>query len=167
MAIDALSTRAGAPAGRVEADAWLAEAAIGGETVLLVKPLSYMNLSGLPLARLLAATGGGPADLLVLVDVAIELGSVRVRERGSHGGHNGLRSIAETLGSEEFTRVRIGVRRGDLPEDLAEYVLADFPPDEVLLVQEAVGLAADAALCALASGTTEAMNRFNGRKLEL
>jgi peptidyl-tRNA hydrolase len=106
-----------------------------------------------PVARILAGRDSFPADLVVLVDdVALELGTIRVRERGSHGGHNGLRSLVETLGTEEFARVRIGVRRGELPAELAEYVLADFLPDEVLAVQEAVGLAADAVLCLVEEG---------------
>jgi PTH1 family peptidyl-tRNA hydrolase len=165
MAVDALAARARA-AGRVEGDAWVAEAVLGGGPALLVKPLAFMNASGPPVARVLAARGGSPADLVVLVDdVALDLGTIRVRERGSHGGHNGLRSLAETLGTEEFARVRIGVRRGELPEDLAAYVLDDFPPEEILVVQEAVGLAADAVTCLLEEGPAAAMNRFNARRL--
>jgi PTH1 family peptidyl-tRNA hydrolase len=134
--------------------------------VLLAKPLLYMNRSGGPVARLLAEAQASPADLVVVVDdVALELGTVRVRERGSHGGHNGLRSLVETLGTEEFARVRIGIRRGNLPEDLAVYVLEDFPPEEVRVVQEAVGLAADAVTCLLEEGPAAAMNRFNARGL--
>jgi PTH1 family peptidyl-tRNA hydrolase len=165
MAVDALAARAGVK-GRVDGDAWLAEATLGGGPALLVKPLAFMNASGPPVSRVLAAAGGSPADLVVLVDdVALELGTIRVRERGSHGGHNGLRSLVETLGTEEFARVRIGVRRGELPEDLAAYVLADFPEEEVLVVQETVGLAADAALCLLEEGAAVAMNRFNARRV--
>ena len=164
MAVDALAARAGAK-GRVDGDAWLADAAIGGGRALLVKPLAFMNASGPPVAGVLAAAGGSPADLVVLVDdAALDLGTIRVRERGSHGGHNGLRSLVETLGTEEFARVRVGIRQGELPEDLAGYVLADFPPEEVLVVQEAVGLATDAALCLLEEGAAAAMNRFNPRR---
>ena len=164
MAVDLLAARAGA-AGRVDGDAWVAEATLGGATALLVKPLGFVNASGGPVARLLAEGSGAVSDLVVLVDdVALDLGTIRVRERGSHGGHNGLRSLVETLGTEEFARVRIGVRRGELPPDLAEYVLADFLPDEVLAVQEAVGLAADAVLCLLVEGAGAAMNRFNARR---
>jgi peptidyl-tRNA hydrolase, PTH1 family len=164
MAVDVLAARAGAP-GRVRGDAWVAEASLDGAPVLLVKPLAFMNASGPPVARVLAERQGSPADLAVLVDdVALELGTVRVRERGGHGGHNGLRSLTETLGTEEFPRVRIGVRRGELPPDLAEYVLGDFAPEEVLVVQEAVGLAADAVVCLLQDGPAVAMNRFNPRR---
>lgn len=162
--MDALAARAGASFGAPAAEACVAEAVLGDERVLLVKPLSYMNLSGEPLARLLAGAGGAPADLVVLVDdVALELGAIRVRPRGSHGGHNGLRSIAQVLGTEDFPRVRIGVRRGELPPELAEYVLAEFPAEEVPLVQEAVGRAAEAAECFLRDGVDEAMSRFNRR----
>ncbi len=102
---------------------------------------------------------------MVLVDdVALDLGTLRVREQGSHGGHNGLRSLVEALGTEDFARVRIGVRRGELPDDLAEYVLSDFPPEEMKVVQEAVRLAADAVLCLLEEGPAAAMNRFNPRR---
>jgi PTH1 family peptidyl-tRNA hydrolase len=164
MAVDALAARARG-AGRVFGDAWVAEASLGGGPVLLVKPLAFMNASGAPVARVLAAHGGAPADLVVLVDdLALDLGTIRVRERGGHGGHNGLRSLVETLGTEEFARVRIGIRRGELPEDLAGYVLADFPAEDVLVVQEAVGLAADAVRCLLEEGAAAAMNRFNARR---
>jgi PTH1 family peptidyl-tRNA hydrolase len=165
LAVDAVAARTGA-AGRLEGDVWVAPSSIAGVEALLVKPLAFMNASGPPVARVLDALRGSPADLAVLVDdVALDLGTVRVRERGSHGGHNGLRSLVDTLGTEEFARVRIGVRRGELPEDLAEYVLADFPEEEVLLVQETVGLAASALECLLAEGPAPAMNRFNGRRL--
>ena len=164
MVVDELASRAGAT-GRMSADAWVAETSLSGTPVLLVKPLAFMNASGLPLARLLAERGVPPAGLTVVVDdVALELGTVRVRERGSHGGHNGLRSLIDTFGTEEFARVRVGVRHGELPGDLAGYVLAEFRPEEVLVVQEAVGLAADAVACLLEEGATEAMNRFNARR---
>jgi PTH1 family peptidyl-tRNA hydrolase len=164
MAVDVLAARHGA-AGRVHGDAWVAEAPVAGAPALLVKPLSFMNGSGGPVARVLEENGGSASDLVVLVDdVALELGTIRVRERGSHGGHNGLRSLGEALGTDDFARVRIGIRRGELAADLAAYVLADFENDEVLLVQEAVGLAADAVTCLLEEGPTLAMNRFNGRR---
>jgi PTH1 family peptidyl-tRNA hydrolase len=162
MVVDALASRAGAGRGRELHEAWVAEAELAGQAALLVKPLSFMNRSGGPVDALLADWHSGPAELLVVLDdVALELGSLRVRERGSHGGHNGLRSVMEALGSEEFARVRVGVRRGELPADLAEYVLSDFPPEDVLVVQEVVAQAADAVECLLREGATTAMNRFN------
>jgi PTH1 family peptidyl-tRNA hydrolase len=122
-----------------------------------------MNRSGVAVERLLSAAEAAPRDLIVVLDdVALELGELRIRERGGHGGHNGLRSLIDVLGSEEFVRVRVGIRKGDAPEDLAEYVLSDFPQEDVLVVQEVVGWAADAVECVLAEGTAAAMNRFNG-----
>jgi PTH1 family peptidyl-tRNA hydrolase len=165
MVVDALAGRLGA-AGLAAQDAWLAPARLGEASVLLVKPLAFMNASGVPVARLLAERAASPGDLVVVVDdVALELGTVRVRERGGHGGHNGLRSIVDVLGTEDFARVRVGVSRGEPGEDLAEYVLAPFPPEESLVVQEAVGLAADAVVCLVEEGAQAAMSRFNGRRL--
>ncbi len=115
MVVDALAARSRAE-GRVVGDAWVAAARVGGCEVLLVKPLSFMNASGAPVARVLAERSGSPADLAVVVDdVALALGRIRVRERGSHGGHNGLRSLAEVLGTDEFPRVRIGVGGASRP----------------------------------------------------
>ena len=163
MVMDALAARAGAPRGREEAEAWVAEAEVGGEAVSLAKPLTFMNRSGVAVAGLLEASGGSPTDLIVVVDdVALELGTLRVRERGTHGGHNGLRSLIDVLGTDEFVRLRLGVRKGELPEDLAGYVLAEFPPEDVLVVQEMVGLGADAVAAIVREGAVEAMNRFNG-----
>jgi PTH1 family peptidyl-tRNA hydrolase len=165
MAVDLLAARVRAQ-GRLADDAWTAGARLGDEDVLLVKPLLYMNRSGPPVARLLAEGSATPADLVVVVDdVALDLGTIRVRERGSHGGHNGLRSIAEALETDEFVRVRVGIRHGDLPPDLAGYVLGEFTEDEVPLVQEAVGTAAEAVEWLVREGATAAMNRFNSRKL--
>jgi len=144
-------------------EAWLAEASVGGEPVLLVKPLAFVNRSGVPIARVLAACGASASDLVVVVDdVALELGTVRVRARGRHGGHNGLRSVIDEIGTEDFVRVRIGVRRGGLPPELAAYVLAEVPPDDVPVFEAALGRAADAVACVLREGPAAAMDRFNG-----
>ena len=166
LVIDALASRAGGARGREEADAWVAEAEVGGEEVQLVKPLTFMNRSGVAVGRRLEATGGTPADLVVIVDdVALDLGTLRVRERSSHGGHNGLRSLIDVLGTDEFVRLRVGIRKGEPPEDLAGYVLAEFPPEDVLVVQEMVGWAADAVARVVREGVAEAMNRFNGPRI--
>jgi peptidyl-tRNA hydrolase, PTH1 family len=163
MVVDELASRARAGKGRQEADCSVAPARIAGEDVLLVKPLTFMNRSGLAVERLLAGKGATPRDLIVILDeVALELGVLRIRERGSHGGHNGLRSLVDVLGTEDFPRLRIGVRKGEPPEDFADYVLSEFPRDDVLVVQEVVGRAADAVECLIGEGAAVAMNRFNG-----
>ncbi len=163
LVIDVLAARGDARAAREEADAWVADADIADETVLLVKPLSFMNRSGVPIERLLSKNQLAPSDLVVVVDdVALEIGTLRIRERGTHGGHNGLRSVIDLLGTDDFPRVRVGIRKGEPPEDLPAFVLADFPPEDVLVVQEVVGWAADAVACLLREGAEEAMNRYNG-----
>ena len=164
MVIDELAARTRA-AGRIADDAWLAQTELAGEPALLVKPQSYMNLSGEPVARLLAAAGATPADLVVIVDdVALPLGRLRVRPEGSDGGHNGLASLVTSLDTELFARVRIGVGIDPPPAmELREFVLADFLPEEVPRLREVIGLAADAVACLVQEGPAEAMNRFNGR----
>ncbi len=162
--MDVLAGRARAT-GHLTEDSWVARARLADVDVLLAKPLLYMNRSGGPVARLLEEAQASPGDLVVVVDdVALDLGTIRVRERGSHGGHNGLRSIGEALGTDDYARVRVGVRRGELPPDLAEYVLGEFTEEEVPIVQEAVGAAAEAVECLIAEGAAEAMSRFNGRR---
>jgi len=162
MVLDALAARLGRGQGREEGEAWVSRADFSGEESLLVKPLTFMNRSGVAVAELLALKGGSSRDVVVVMDdVALDLGWLRVRERGSHGGHNGLRSVIEVLGTEEFPRVRVGIRKGEVSADLADYVLAPFPNDDILLVQEVVGRAADAVESLIRDGAATAMNRFN------
>ena len=163
MVVDALAARGSRSAVHEEPECWVASVSVGGEDVALAKPLTFMNRSGVAVERLLRVTGGNLQDVLVVVDdVALDLGWLRVRERGSHGGHNGLRSLIDVLGSEEFPRVRVGIRKGEVGSDLADYVLAPFPPEDVLIVHETVGRAADAVESCLKDGLVATMNRFNG-----
>jgi PTH1 family peptidyl-tRNA hydrolase len=133
--------------------------------ILLAKPLTFMNLSGHAVRDLLQFYKIDAADTLIVVDDAnIELGRLRARPSGSAGGHNGLKSIIETLGSEEFARLRVGVGRGDGRLDLADHVLARFEPEERSIVAEAVARAADAAELFVAEGIAPVMNRFNRKE---
>jgi peptidyl-tRNA hydrolase, PTH1 family len=133
--------------------------------VLLVKPMRYMNRSGAPLRATLRQTDVDVAsDLLVVADdIDLPLGRVRLRRSGSAGGHNGLRDIITTLGTNEFNRLRVGVGRSG---DAVGHVLATFGPGERELSDEMVRVAADAAERWLAEGTDAAMNEFNGVDLE-
>jgi len=134
-------------------------------SVLLAKPLTFMNLSGYAIGDLLRFYKIDLPDLFVVVDDAnLELGRLRARPSGSAGGHNGLKSIIEALGNEEFARLRVGVGRGDARRDLADHVLAKFDPDERIEVAEAVGRAADAAELFVTEGIVAVMNRFNRKE---
>lgn len=133
--------------------------------VLLVKPMRYMNRSGGPLRAALRQTDADPTrDLLVVTDdIDLPLGRVRLRRSGSAGGHNGLRDIIATFGTDEIARLRIGVGRAG---EAASHVLATFRADERDLATEMVAVGADAAELWLADGIEAAMNAFNGIEVE-
>jgi PTH1 family peptidyl-tRNA hydrolase len=129
---------------------------------IVVKPLTMMNLSGFAVSAIARYFRVEIPDVLVVADeVSLPLGRLRARPRGSDGGHRGLRSVVEQLGSTEFPRLRIGVGRGDRRRDLADYVLAGFEDDEKPIVREAVSRAADAAELFASEGIEAVMNRFN------
>ncbi len=131
-------------------------------SVLLAKPLTFMNLSGHAVGDLLRFFKVGLADLLVVVDdVHLEVGRLRARSGGSAGGHNGLKSLIGLLGSEDVARLRLGVGRGDARRDMADHVLAKFDPDERSIIGEAVARAADAAELFVSDGLATVMNRYN------
>jgi PTH1 family peptidyl-tRNA hydrolase len=133
-----------------------------GETALVAKPLTFMNLSGFAVSRLAQYFQIDPADTLVIVDeVALPLGRLRARREGSAGGHNGLKSIVEQLGTHAFPRLRLGVGRGDDRRDLADHVLSKFEPAERATIEAAVLRAADAAEMFVAEGIERVMNTFN------
>jgi len=135
----------------------------------VLKPQTYMNLSGLGLEPLLARPDFDPTHhLLVLVDdAALPLGTFRLRARGSSGGHHGLESVEQALGSRVYARLRIGI--GPVPDDvvdLADFVLAPFAPPEAATLRELVPQMGDAVECWVAEGIQRAMNRFNQKKLD-
>ena len=132
---------------------------------LLVKPLTSMNLSGYAVGEVMRYLKVEGSDLLVVVDeVQLELGRLRARPSGSAGGHNGLKSLIEQLGTQEFPRLRVGVGRGDSRRDLADHVLAMFDRDERPAVDEIVGRAADAAALFVSDGIGLVMNQFNRKE---
>ena len=151
---------------RKDGEARVSTATVGGQRVRLVKPQTYMNLSGSALRPYLRREGFSyMKDLLVIVDeVALPIGSFRIRAGGSAGGHNGLKSIEGAVGSQEYARLRIGVgpqdpsrRRGDL----ADYVLGDFGKSEERHVRELFPTLTDLVEVWLTEGAHKAMNRFN------
>jgi PTH1 family peptidyl-tRNA hydrolase len=134
----------------------------GEESIILAKPLTFMNLSG----QAVAATAGfyniEPADVLVIVDeAALPLGRLRARREGSAGGHNGLKSVIQHLGTPAFARLRVGIGRGTDGRELSDYVLGRFEPAERDTVSAAVLRAADAAEMFISDGIERVMNAFN------
>jgi peptidyl-tRNA hydrolase, PTH1 family len=130
-----------------DGQALLARATWRGEPLSLVKPLSFMNVSGPVVAATLRRLGADAADLiLVHDDIDLPLGTVRVRMKGSHGGHNGVRSVLETLGTSDVRRVKLGIGRPDGRGDVADHVRSAFDPDEQDIVTTTVAAAADRVL---------------------
>jgi PTH1 family peptidyl-tRNA hydrolase len=134
-------------------------------SVIVAKPLTFMNLSGVAIGDLLRFYKIELPDLFIIVDdTNLELGRLRARPSGSAGGHNGLKSVIGALGTEEFARLRLGVGRGDGRWDLADHVLATFEPEERSEIAEATSRAADAAELFVAEGIVPVMNRFNRKE---
>lgn len=135
-----------------------------GRMVVLARPLMYMNRSGTPAAAMLADFGLNPQDLLVVVDdIDLPLGTLRLRARGGPGTHNGLRDLCEVLGTD-FPRLRVGIRGEGVAGDLADYVLSPFGADELELVGSAIDRAADAVDSVLRVGTQRSMNIYNSQR---
>jgi PTH1 family peptidyl-tRNA hydrolase len=154
--------------------ATLGEGTIEGRDAVLAKPRTFMNNSGDAAAALVKRFRVLPERLLVICDsLDLPVGAVRVRARGSHGGHNGLRSITERLGVDTFPRIRIGIGRPTVagepsydPEVIANYVLSDPPPSERRALDEAVETVIAATACMLEQGVEAAMSRFNRDQAE-
>ena len=165
MLIDALADRLGATSWKADFEAEIAEARIGTEKVLLVKPQTYMNDSGRSLGPLLAYYKLAPEDLIVAHDdMDIPAGTIRLRRKGSSGGHNGIKSILAHVGDENFARVRIGIGRPPAGWTVINHVLAPFSEEDAKKIGEAI----DYLLPAVESIVTEdidyAMNKYNPKK---
>lgn len=165
VVLDRLARRASSgspPPARSRFHGAVVETEFGGEKTLLLKPLTFMNRSGQAVAEAARFYQLDPAkDVLVIVDdTAIPCGSIRLRSEGSAGGHNGLSDIEQKLGTNAYARLRIGVDApGSIPQK--DYVLGRFRPDQLELLEGALEDAVNAAVCWVAHGITEAMNRFN------
>jgi PTH1 family peptidyl-tRNA hydrolase len=160
--IDLLAARHGLTFESAPAEAVLARWRRPDDGVLLAKPLTFMNLSGRAAGDLLRFYKVPIEALLVVTDdVNLPLGRLRARGSGTEGGHNGLRSVAQQLGTVDYARLRIGVGRGDMRRDLADHVLARFEPDEQPAALEAIARGADAVETWIAGGLVRMMNAYN------
>jgi PTH1 family peptidyl-tRNA hydrolase len=164
MAIDRLAARYGVAVDRPRNNALVGEGEVAGRRALLVKPQTFMNVSGEAVGPLLKRNGAPPADLLVVYDdLDLPLGKLRLREKGSAGGHNGMKSIIQAIGSDAFPRVRIGIGRPEAEGRTAiEHVLGRFLPDEQDTLDSVLDRAVQAIECFLEEGIQPAMNRYNG-----
>lgn len=166
MAVDRIAEECGVDISRPEAQSLTARARIGDAEVVLAKPQTYMNLSGPAIVKLLGRYEFEVQDLIVLVDeAALPFGSLRIRPRGSAGGHNGLKSIIGAADSDEFSRIRMGIKPENPVGDLAAYVLRRFRKADLEAAAEMIDLAAEAAAVIVREGIGTAMSRYN-RHLE-
>jgi peptidyl-tRNA hydrolase, PTH1 family len=165
IGFDVIDYLAAAPGGRGFRSAFqadVAEVSEGGDKVLLMKPQTFMNLSGRAVRAVLDFYKLTPADLLVVCDdFNLPLGKIRVRAKGSHGGQNGLRNIQEQLATDEYPRMRIGVGQPG-PGEAVDFVLSRFKPGERAAVDDTVATAANGVLVWLRQGIEACMNRVNG-----
>lgn len=162
LVVDELANRAGVRVERPEAKSFIGKGRLAGNDVLLAKPQTYMNASGMALRELAERYEFAAAETIVVVDeAALPWGHLRIRERGSAGGHNGLKSILGALGTDEFIRVRLGIAPEHAVRDLAEYVLRPMRKADLESAAAMVQEAANAIALILAEGVGRAMNRHN------
>ena len=164
--IDCLVEKHNIPQGGVKFNAMYGKGIIGGDKAILMKPLSFMNLSGGPVRDMVNFFKIDPEKELIVIsdDIDLEPGQLRIRKQGSAGGHNGLKDIIQKLGTQNFVRIKIGVGAKPQGWDLADNVLSRFPDSERKLVDEAIREAADAVEKIIAQGPDAAMNEYNRKK---
>ncbi len=163
MAGDALAKAKGVEINKSKFKALTATCEIGGEKVMLMKPQTFMNLSGEAVAEAVNFYKIKPSNVIVVSDeVSLQLGKLRIRRKGSAGGHNGLKNIIAHLGTEEFPRIRLGVGAPPHPDyDMADWVLSVFKNQDALDMQKSAQRAAEAVECYITQGPDKAMNLYN------
>ena len=165
MLVDALAERIGIDTWQEKFNSLIAVGRIDAQKLLLVKPLTYMNESGRAVGPLLDWYKLAPEDLIVAHDdMDIAAGTIRLRRKGSAGGHNGIKSLLAHIGSEDFSRVRIGIGRPLPGWTVVRHVLAPFPADDATKIQAAISYLLPAVECIVTDGIDMAMNRYNPRK---
>lgn len=164
--IDHLIEKHRIPQGGVKFNAMYGKGIIGGEKVTLVKPLTYMNLSGGPVRDMLHYFKLDPETELIVIydDIDLEPGQLRIRIKGSAGGHNGIKDILRCIGTDKFLRVKVGVGAKPRDWDLADHVLSRFTTSDRKLIDEAVERAADAVEMMISQGPDAAMNTYNRKQ---
>ena len=163
MAADELGRKENVSINKLRYRALTGEVTIAGQRVLVLKPQTYMNLSG-ESVKLAGGFYKIPPERVLVVsdDVSLPLGKLRIRAGGSAGGHNGLKNIIQHLGTDQFPRIKVGVGAPQHPEhEMVNWVIGNFTPNEKKVVNEAIGRALDAVACLIGKGVQEAQNKFN------
>ena len=167
MTADALARKKNIRINRSRFHALTATCTMGGETVMLMKPQTYMNLSGEAVGQA-ARFYKIPADHVLVVsdDISLPIGGIRIRTKGSAGGHNGLKNIISVLGTEEFPRIRLGVGAPPHPDyEMMDWVLSAFKDQDAVDMAESVSRAADAVECFITEGAEKAMNLYSRKRI--
>ena len=166
--ISIIAAKLNAPIKKLKFQGVIGETQLGGDKLVLIKPQTFMNLSGFTVSEALNWYKMKPEDMLLIVDdIDLPFGQVRIRPKGGPGTHNGLRHIVQCTGSGDFPRVRVGMGAPPAQWDLADWVLSKFQTEEERKIAfDAYMLAADAAICWAENGIDTAMNRFNNRHAE-
>lgn len=160
-AIDLISDKYNIPVNRIKFKGVYGEGNIGGEKVILLKPSTYMNLSGESIIQAMNFYKISNDNIIVIYDdVSLDVGRMRIREKGSAGGHNGIKNTILHLGSDSFPRIKIGV--GQPKNDMVHHVLGKFSKDEREILNKVLEASIEAVEAMMKSGVTEAMNKFNG-----
>lgn len=164
MAIDKLAGRLNISVNKLKHNALIGEGRVGTKKVILMKPQTFMNLSGETIRSACDFYKVDPENILVIYDdIDFDAGVLKIRQKGSAGSHNGMKSIVSHLGTTEFPRVRIGVSKPKNGGDLVDFVLGRPDKDEEKLIEEVLDKAADAVISVVEDGVDIAMNRFNSR----
>ncbi len=162
--LDVFAAENGIRVDRIKFKSMTGEGFIAGEKVMLIKPLTYMNKSGEAVREVLDFYKLDKSNLIVLVDdIDIKFGSIRIRKRGSAGSHNGMKSIISHIGTDEFTRIKLGIGKNPEYYDLADYVLSKFSKEEREEIDKMIVRAAQATKMILTDGVDAAMNIFNSK----
>ena len=162
--IDYISSKYNIDVTRVKFKGVIGEGFIGGEKVILLKPTTYMNLSGESVREAMSFYKLTEEDIVIIYDdISLEVGKIRIRERGSAGGHNGIKSIISNINTDVFPRIKIGV--GQPTGDLVSHVLGRFSKEEAEDLKEVIEVSSKAVEIIMKSGTKDAMNKLNGFKL--
>jgi len=167
LVIDALAGRYGIEVGRRKFDALFGRGVVNGVDVILAKPIAFMNRSVPPVQNIVNYFRIFYEDILVVHDdIDLDFGRLKIKQKGGHGGHKGVKSIMDALGRGNFARLRIGIGRPEMDRSVTDHVLGGFSTDETRMLDRIITAAREAVVTVLCKGTKAGMNRFNDRRTQ-